>query len=155
MNIPKNIISLVSNSKPAKTNPTNGFSCTYNDFTNFVYSEKTNTYIASGKTKKGNKLAKVVKFAASKGFALAKRVVPGIVMMTTALTVGPMIRSCTQAGQQQAAMPSATMMYEAGQQHIRDSLRIAELEKQLAADTIKTIKKFDSAHLAKVAKHIK
>ena len=87
------------------------------------------------------KVKPAAKFVVKKSWTLAKRIIPGIFMMTCSFTIGHMMNS----GKSTSIDPSmdANWAYHAGQQRIRDSLKIVELEQKLAADSLKIY------HLAK------
>ena len=120
----------------------------------WIYSEKTKSYVINKKTPKNNRAVGLLKFAAKKSIAMAKRIIPGIVMMTTAFTLGPTIRSCADSTHQNAS-PSANIVYESGKQHAIDSIKIAELERKIAQDSIKFKNTLDSINVSKVRKIIK
>ena len=111
-------------------------------------------YKGNKKTPKNNRAVGLLKFAAKKSLAIAKRIIPGIVMMTTAFTLGPTIRNHTDSSNK-GASPSANIVYESGKQHAIDSIKIAELERKIAQDSIKFKNTLDSINVSKVRKIIK
>ena len=120
----------------------------------WIYSEKTKSYVINKKTPKNNRAVGLLKFATKKSLAIAKRIIPGIVMMTTAFTLGPTIRNHTDSSNK-GASPSANIVYESGKQHAIDSIKIAELERKIAQDSIKFKNTLDSINVSKVRKIIK
>lgn len=97
-----------------------------------------------------NKVKPAAKFVAQKSFALAKKIIPGIIMMTCSFTIGHKMNS----SRQRTIDPrmDANWAYNAGQQKIRDSLKIVELEQKLAADSMKIYHLTKKAGLDKVIK---
>lgn len=99
-----------------------------------------------------NKIKPAAKFVGEKSISLAKRIVPGIVMMTCSFTIGHMMN---KPSSQQSHLPKsldANWAYQAGQQRIRDSLQIVELKQKLAADSIKIYELTKKAGLDKAIK---
>ena len=85
-----------------------------------------------------NGIKPAAKYVGQKSFELAKRIIPGIVMMTCSFTIGHMMNR--PSNNQSSHLPKsldANWAYQAGQQRIRDSLKIVELEQKLAADSMK------------------
>jgi len=83
-----------------------------------------------------NRLKPVAQEVGRHSIDLMKRIVPGVIMMTCSFTIGHKLNS----GNKVNAIPAskdAAWAYQAGQQRIRDSLKIVELEQKLAADSMK------------------
>lgn len=100
-----------------------------------------------------NSLKPAAKFIGQKTWALAKKVVPGVIMMTCSFTLGHRMNS----SRPKTIDPrmDAQWAYQAGQQRIKDSLRIVELEQKLAADSMKLYHLGEQLKLTKVVKNVK
>lgn len=96
---------------------------------------------------------KVAKFAYQKTVAAIKRVVPGVCMMTCAFYVNHSLNKPSQP-QQRSIDPrmDANWAYHAGQQRVRDSLKIVELENKILADSMKIYHLTKKAGLDKAVK---
>ncbi len=96
------------------------------------------------------KVKPAAKFVVNKSWALAKKVIPGIFMMTCSFTIGHMMNS----GKNRPIDPrmDANWAYHAGEQRIRDSLKIVELEQKIAADSMKIYHLSKKAGLDKAIK---
>ena len=100
-----------------------------------------------------NGIKPAAKYVGKKSFEMAKRIVPGIVMMTCSFTIGHMMNKPSQQQVQQTPRRlDANWAYQAGQQRIRDSLQIVELKQKLAADSIKIYELTKKAGLDKAIK---
>lgn len=97
-----------------------------------------------------NKIKPAAKFVGQKSFEMAKRIIPGIVMMTCSFTIGHMMNG--SRSRQIDPRMDANWAYHAGQQRIRDSLQIVELKQKLAADSIKIYELTKKAGLDKAIK---
>ncbi len=99
-----------------------------------------------------NKIKPAAKFVGQKTFEMAKRIVPGIVMMTCSFTIGHMMNKPSNQPRPIDPRMDANWAYHAGQQRIRDSLQIVELKQKLAADSIKIYELTKKAGLDKAIK---
>lgn len=99
-----------------------------------------------------NKIKPAAKFVGQKSFEMAKKIVPGIVMMTCSFTIGHMMNKPSKQPRPIDPRMDANWAYHAGQQKIRDSLQIVELKQKLAADSIKIYELTKKAGLDKAIK---
>ena len=100
-----------------------------------------------------NSIKPAAKFVGRGTLALAKKIIPGVIMMTCSFTLGHRMNS----SRPKTIDPrmDAQWAYQAGQQRIKDSLRIVELEQRIAADSMKLYHLGEQLNLTKVAKKIK
>ena len=99
-----------------------------------------------------SKIKPAAKFIGQKSFAIARKIIPGIVMMTCSFTIGHMMNRPSNQPHQIDPRMDANWAYKAGQQHIRDSLKIVELEQKIAADSMKIYHLSKKAGLDKAIK---
>lgn len=113
--------------------PKNSF--TQNKFVQNRYVKKTATFIVSNAIK------------------AAKKIVPGVCVMSCAFYLNHSLNANRRpANMQQGNAVNAEWAYKAGEQRLRDSLTIVELKKQIAADSIKIYELTKKAGLDKSVK---
>ena len=85
-----------------------------------------------------------------------KKIIPGVCVMTCAFYVNHTLNNSSMAHQGQqvhhSSLDAASWAYKAGEQRIKDSLKIAELKQQIAADSVKIYELTKKAGLDKTIK---
>ena len=85
-----------------------------------------NTYVRKG-----------AKLLFNLGVRAVKKVAPGVAVMTCAFYINHDLNKPATTQPKLPKQYDAAWAYEAGKQHIKDSLKIVELEQRVAADSMK------------------